>query len=47
MKKLLLIATGGTIACCETENGLSPALSGTELLQFYTATQRLLHSGCL
>ena len=34
MKKLLLIATGGTIACCETENGLSPALSGTELLHF-------------
>lgn len=32
MKKLLLIATGGTIACRETENGLSPALSGAELL---------------
>lgn len=34
MKKLLLIATGGTIACRETENGLSPALSGAELLDF-------------
>ena len=32
MKKLLLIATGGTIACRETENGLSPALGGAELL---------------
>lgn len=34
MKKLLLLATGGTIACRETENGLSPALSGAELLSF-------------
>ena len=34
MKKLLLLATGGTIACHETENGLSPALSGAELGNF-------------
>lgn len=34
MKKLLLIATGGTIACRETENGLSPALDGAALLDF-------------
>lgn len=34
MKKLLLLATGGTIACRETENGLSPALSGAELVDF-------------
>ena len=32
MKQVLLIATGGTIACRETENGLSPALTGEELL---------------
>lgn len=32
MKQVLLIATGGTIACRETENGLSPALTGAELL---------------
>lgn len=37
MKKLLLIATGGTIACRETENGLSPALGGAELLDFVPA----------
>lgn len=33
MKHILLIATGGTIACCETENGLSPALTGADLLE--------------
>lgn len=31
MKKILLIATGGTIASAEDGNGLSPALSGSEL----------------
>ena len=30
-KKILLIATGGTIASTEDGNGLSPALSGAEL----------------
>ena len=32
MPHILMIATGGTIACCETERGLSPALDGTALL---------------
>ena len=32
MKQVLLIATGGTIACRETENGLLPTLTGAELL---------------
>ena len=27
-KKILLVATGGTIACEEGENGLRPVLSG-------------------
>ncbi|WP_443812964.1 asparaginase domain-containing protein, partial [Collinsella sp.] len=31
MKRILLIATGGTIASAEEGNGLSPALSGEEL----------------
>ena len=31
MKKILLIATGGTIASAEDGNGLSPALSGEDL----------------
>lgn len=33
MKKILFIATGGTIACVETENGLSPQLSSDALLR--------------
>lgn len=31
MKKILTIATGGTIASKETENGLTPAMTGEEL----------------
>ncbi|MCR4908104.1 MAG: asparaginase [Lachnospiraceae bacterium] len=34
MKRILLIATGGTIASRYTKNGLSPQLSGEELLSF-------------
>ena len=34
MKKILLIATGGTIASAEDGNGLSPALSGAELASY-------------
>lgn len=34
MKKVLLIATGGTIACVQTDRGLIPGLSGEELLAF-------------
>lgn len=32
MKHILMLATGGTIACTPTENGLTPALSADELL---------------
>ncbi|MDO5142739.1 MAG: asparaginase [Eubacteriales bacterium] len=32
MKRLLLLATGGTIACRQTADGLAPVLSGDELL---------------
>ena len=32
MKKILLIATGGTIACRRTQSGLAPGLSTEELL---------------
>ncbi len=32
MPHILMITTGGTIACRETENGLSPALNSTALL---------------
>ncbi len=34
MKKVLLIATGGTIACKQTEDGMTPLLSGNELLGY-------------
>ena len=33
-KRILLVATGGTIASAEEGNGLSPALSGEELARF-------------
>lgn len=33
MKKILLIATGGTIACTPTESGLAPGLCSRELLE--------------
>ncbi len=42
MKKILLVATGGTIASRATENGLSPAVTSTELLTFVPE----LHSLC-
>ena len=34
MKKILLIATGGTIASKYTEQGLSPKISAEELLEY-------------
>ena len=34
IKKILLIATGGTIASKSTEMGLSPQISGKELLSY-------------
>ncbi|MCH3971900.1 MAG: asparaginase [Oscillospiraceae bacterium] len=34
MKKILLIATGGTIASCKTKDGLTPALSPQMLLSY-------------
>lgn len=42
MKKILLVATGGTIASRVTENGLSPAVTSAELLTFVPE----LHSLC-
>ncbi|MBQ7865594.1 MAG: asparaginase [Clostridia bacterium] len=34
--RIALLATGGTIACCHTPDGLMPALSAPELLQHVT-----------
>ena len=42
VKKLLLMATGGTIASVSTESGLAPSLSGEELL----ANVPLVHDLC-
>lgn len=39
MKKILLLATGGTIASRHTENGLTPELSPEELLQYVPETE--------
>ncbi len=33
MRKILVIGTGGTISCAESENGLAPALRADELLK--------------
>lgn len=33
MRKIIVIGTGGTISCAESENGLAPALSVSELLK--------------
>ena len=39
MKKILLIATGGTIASKYTEQGLSPQISANELLEYVPAAR--------
>lgn len=41
MKKVLLIATGGTIASKQTEEGLSPALSAEEIIAFVPELQKI------
>ena len=39
MKRILLIATGGNIACKYTEEGLAPELSAEELLAYVSAAE--------
>ena len=41
MKRVKLIATGGTIACKKTEAGLEPCLSGEELLKYVPEVEQL------
>lgn len=41
MKKILMITTGGTIACREGENGLAPALTPEELLSYVPKVREL------
>ena len=39
MKKILLIATGGTIASKHTEQGLAPQISAEEILSYIPAAE--------
>lgn len=41
MKHVLMLATGGTIACRQTGHGLAPALTGEELLNFLPELQHI------
>lgn len=40
-KKILVIATGGTIACKQSENGLMPAITSDELLDFVPEVRQI------
>lgn len=41
MKKILLLATGGTIASVEGNEGLVPGLSAEELLNYFSKSSKL------
>ena len=45
MKHLLLLGTGGTIACKRGENGLTPLLTGDELLSYVPDAKKFLRGG--
>ena len=34
MKRILMLGTGGTIACKRTENGLKPVITSEEILSY-------------
>ncbi len=46
MKKLLLIATGGTIASIEGDEGLVPGLSADQLLHYFENKDQAVHVTC-
>lgn len=46
MKKLLILGTGGTIACAKTEDGLAPTVSVSDLLKKIEVSAEI-HSGQL
>ena len=46
-KKILLVATGGTIACEEGENGLRPVLSGQRLIELVQGLDDIAEIECL
>ena len=41
-KKILLLATGGTIASKKSENGLKPQITPEELLEYIPQDKRIL-----
>ena len=43
MKHILLLGTGGTIACKRSDNGLTPLLTGDELLSYVPAAREFCH----
>lgn len=43
MKKILLIATGGTIASKSTESGLTPQLNSGEILEYVPSINQMCH----
>lgn len=43
MKKILMIATGGTIASRRTEKGLAPLISSKEVIHFVPEVQKVCH----
>ncbi|WP_130861586.1 asparaginase [Bacilliculturomica massiliensis] len=43
MKRILLIATGGTIACTKTEQGLAPGLDPEELMAYIPDASSICH----
>lgn len=47
MKKILLLATGGTIASVPSEDGLIPGLNGEELVKMVPAIQDLCQLECI
>lgn len=47
MKNVLLIATGGTIACSSTENGLAPTVDAEQLLSFVPEYKEICNVECV
>ncbi|MBO5981257.1 MAG: asparaginase [Clostridia bacterium] len=47
MKKILMIATGGTIACRRTEKGLTPLMGSSDLLKYVPDVKSVCHADTL
>lgn len=43
MKKILLLATGGTIASTETEEGLAPSINASQILDYIPEIEQICH----